>query len=515
MFKTIVWATDGSVAADRALPFAKALAGGDAKLIVVHVKELLTGRAGGYPVHADEDELTRKVREQADALTSLGYEVRLELATAATMSPARVIAEIARDAGADLIVVGTRGHGPVASVFAGSTTQRLLHLASCPVLGVPPLEHTPLVEHEAAERARDLRPSLGGDQLGQVGDDGVGACCEQPLRVAGAVDADNLIEARGTAGRYVGRPHDEERRRSRLDAELGAGRGDTAGACVDELAELGAIQHPARVRAGRHDRAGEAGLGRLFEIEASPIERGHALPVEAAKERLVLAVREAVHGLGARRIVGPALRQPDPAAREECPHAVEPRLAVQVQLVVDVPSEWCEWCEALAQPLDAPGQQLVEGVAPCCGMHRGAAGQDAFEVEHAGPRGRPQAERRTRGTSGGKSMDELDALFARRCVEQTLDFSSFLREPSSPDTSVRVRECRSGPARVDPERLAGGVERRSPLHAQAVQARGAVGAHGDRVSAGASSLASVPTLTRLPERPTSSTSASSGTRPAP
>lgn len=58
MFKTIIWATDGSDAAERALEYAKQLAsyeGGE--LIAVHANELLAGRGGGYPVLADEDDL--------------------------------------------------------------------------------------------------------------------------------------------------------------------------------------------------------------------------------------------------------------------------------------------------------------------------------------------------------------------------------------------------------------------------------------------------------------------------
>lgn len=49
-----------------------------------------------------------------------------------------MIAERARELGADAIVVGTRGHGPVAGLLLGSVTQRLLHIAECPVLAVPP-----------------------------------------------------------------------------------------------------------------------------------------------------------------------------------------------------------------------------------------------------------------------------------------------------------------------------------------------------------------------------------------
>ena len=127
MFKTIVWATDGSEAADMALPYAKALAEGDGRqLFVVHGKELLVGRAGGYPVLADEDELEAKIRHQVDEARIEGIDATFKLVT-----------DVARDVGADVIVVGTRGHAPVAGLLLGSVTQRLLHIAPCPVLAVP------------------------------------------------------------------------------------------------------------------------------------------------------------------------------------------------------------------------------------------------------------------------------------------------------------------------------------------------------------------------------------------
>ena len=58
MFETIVWATDGSEFADRALPLVKDLARVHGSMIVVlHANELLAGRFGGAPLLADEDEL--------------------------------------------------------------------------------------------------------------------------------------------------------------------------------------------------------------------------------------------------------------------------------------------------------------------------------------------------------------------------------------------------------------------------------------------------------------------------
>jgi nucleotide-binding universal stress UspA family protein len=49
-----------------------------------------------------------------------------------------VIAEVAREQNADVIVVGTRGHRQIASLIIGSVTHKLLHMTPCPVLAVPP-----------------------------------------------------------------------------------------------------------------------------------------------------------------------------------------------------------------------------------------------------------------------------------------------------------------------------------------------------------------------------------------
>lgn len=53
-------------------------------------------------------------------------------------SPADEIVHAARDLHVELIVLGSRGWGTVRSVLLGSVSERVLHLAHCPVLVVRP-----------------------------------------------------------------------------------------------------------------------------------------------------------------------------------------------------------------------------------------------------------------------------------------------------------------------------------------------------------------------------------------
>lgn len=138
MFKTIIWATDGSQIADGALPFAKELAESDGgRLVVVHINEMFSGRASGFPLLADEEELEAKITTQVDELRAEGFDATFTLASGASTEAAHSIADVAGREDADVIVVGTRGHRPMAGVLVGSVTQRLLHIAPCPVLAVP------------------------------------------------------------------------------------------------------------------------------------------------------------------------------------------------------------------------------------------------------------------------------------------------------------------------------------------------------------------------------------------
>jgi nucleotide-binding universal stress UspA family protein len=138
MFKTIIWASDGSESADRALPTALDLvAEGNAKLVVVHADELLVGRGGRMPSLADEPEVQSKLASKVNELIESGVDATFHLVSGEGKDPAALIADVAYASDADLIVVGTRGHRPIAGMLLGSVTQRLLHVAPCPVLAVP------------------------------------------------------------------------------------------------------------------------------------------------------------------------------------------------------------------------------------------------------------------------------------------------------------------------------------------------------------------------------------------
>jgi nucleotide-binding universal stress UspA family protein len=73
MFETIVWATDGSKLADGALPIVTELARlHGSKIVAVHANELLSGRYGGAPMLADEQDLRAKVEQQVADLREGG-----------------------------------------------------------------------------------------------------------------------------------------------------------------------------------------------------------------------------------------------------------------------------------------------------------------------------------------------------------------------------------------------------------------------------------------------------------
>ena len=134
----IVVGVDGSEGSDRAVAAAADVAKRDgASLILCHVVERIAAKGDMAPLRADEPEVKAGIEQQAADLRAQGIDTEVRSEAIILGGPARSIADVAEEAGAELIVVGTRGHSAIGGVVLGSVTQRLLHLASCPVLCVP------------------------------------------------------------------------------------------------------------------------------------------------------------------------------------------------------------------------------------------------------------------------------------------------------------------------------------------------------------------------------------------
>lgn len=110
---------------------------------MVHVIEPIT-----YPVEWIEgissfEVIHEKIKESAtSALKEAAEELRKKWGVEVESRllyghPADAIIEYAEEVGADLICVASRGRSGIEKLLLGSTTDRLVHHASCPVLVVP------------------------------------------------------------------------------------------------------------------------------------------------------------------------------------------------------------------------------------------------------------------------------------------------------------------------------------------------------------------------------------------
>jgi nucleotide-binding universal stress UspA family protein len=133
----IVVGFDGSAHSHKALERAADIADGATIAVVsaVNVQRYLRDPAGGVdPVDPADVEAREKALAEARAyLEGRGI---TGLYIAGTGRPADVIVQEAEESGADLIVVGTRGHGAARSLFMGSVSTNVVHHAPCDVLVV-------------------------------------------------------------------------------------------------------------------------------------------------------------------------------------------------------------------------------------------------------------------------------------------------------------------------------------------------------------------------------------------
>ena len=138
--KRIVVGVDGSEDSIQAVAFAGRLAKETgAGLTVVYVQHVPVGDSGPPFVGPPELERDHRMAERrvarrvVKALMPLTVPWDLEVGGG---DVAEEVQRVARERGADLIVVGTRGQGPIGRLLGGSVSTRVVHHADRPVLVV-------------------------------------------------------------------------------------------------------------------------------------------------------------------------------------------------------------------------------------------------------------------------------------------------------------------------------------------------------------------------------------------
>jgi nucleotide-binding universal stress UspA family protein len=145
--KKVLVPTDFSDSARHALTYGTSFAREyEAELTLLHVVENLTvGYASDlFPVPMAE--VFQEISGYAKAeLAKLGAEARKRDVTVVEQvvqgKPSAEIIRVARESEADMIVLGTHGKGMLDQALFGSTTERVVRRAPCPVLTVRLAEH--------------------------------------------------------------------------------------------------------------------------------------------------------------------------------------------------------------------------------------------------------------------------------------------------------------------------------------------------------------------------------------
>jgi nucleotide-binding universal stress UspA family protein len=160
----IVVGVDGSPCSKTALRWAMAQAqqtGADVEAVAVWQFPTVYGAGFGYayPASTFDGETFDDDSAAADAQKALDETVSEVCARAD--QPVKVLTRVAQGhpaevlttaaAGAQMLVVGTRGHGTFAGILLGSVSQHCVQHAPCPVVVVPPetgsaASHTPITD---------------------------------------------------------------------------------------------------------------------------------------------------------------------------------------------------------------------------------------------------------------------------------------------------------------------------------------------------------------------------------
>ncbi len=145
-FKKILFATDFSEISDYAFDYAAALAGRfSARLFIVHVINEPVDLRGFYVPHISFDTIEREIALSAEKMMDkfcgqkLANYQNYEKCVVSGI-PYEEILKKANDEQVDLIVMGTHGRAGIDHFLFGSTAERVVRKALCPVMTVRPPE---------------------------------------------------------------------------------------------------------------------------------------------------------------------------------------------------------------------------------------------------------------------------------------------------------------------------------------------------------------------------------------
>ena len=141
-FDTILFATDFSENSDHAFDYAYTLARNfNARLIVIHVINEPVDLRGFYVPHISFEKLEKEIEDGAEKMMEKFCRSRmLDFSNYETFIVAGVpYEEILKKAGEEktsLIVLGTQGRSGIDHFLFGSTAERVVRKAACPVMTV-------------------------------------------------------------------------------------------------------------------------------------------------------------------------------------------------------------------------------------------------------------------------------------------------------------------------------------------------------------------------------------------
>lgn len=143
-FERILFPTDFTSASENAAAVALRLARQNkARLYVLHVVDTGREATGFYLPHLSYEKLDREMvdaaREMVDDFSSRVFKGYRNIEKHVLKGePYKEIVKVIKGMKTDLVVMGTFGKARIDRLFFGSTTERVMRQALCPVLVIPP-----------------------------------------------------------------------------------------------------------------------------------------------------------------------------------------------------------------------------------------------------------------------------------------------------------------------------------------------------------------------------------------